>query len=328
MRYGILADIHSNIAALEAVLRAERGVVDKWIFLGDAIGYGTRPVEVIRLLRKIKVPYWLLGNHDARLVGIIPKDLNFEISPETGRVEISKRDDCMARSLAYNRKTLEEADLQHWCQSKWTPSRMKAKHLKDGNIACWLVHGSLPLDNGNQQLTQYIFPWPVNDIDWGEENRKKLVKKRNPNKATRVLIHGHSHVPYARGVRKDSLEYRLHLLPINYQSSINLDDFDQLLICPGSVGQPRNPDPEPHAAYGILEVTDKKKEFFFHRVTYNPEPMIVEVNRLGFDPSGQPKMIQGYLRGANPEHEFWEINPIWKEWSKIYRLRDWGWEVI
>ena len=46
MRYLVLTDIHGNIDALEAVLAAA-GAVDAHLLLGDVVGYGAGPNEVI-----------------------------------------------------------------------------------------------------------------------------------------------------------------------------------------------------------------------------------------------------------------------------------------
>jgi len=70
MRYAILADIHSNLAAFEAVLAdAEgRGGFDKIWCLGDVVGYGPDPHECIERLRKFE-PVCVAGNHDWAAIG-------------------------------------------------------------------------------------------------------------------------------------------------------------------------------------------------------------------------------------------------------------------
>lgn len=70
MRCAILADIHSNLAALEAVLVdiKERGGVDQIWCLGDIVGYGPDPGECLRLLREQELTC-VAGNHDWAAVG-------------------------------------------------------------------------------------------------------------------------------------------------------------------------------------------------------------------------------------------------------------------
>ena len=62
MRYLVLSDIHSNLAAFEAVL-ADAGQFDKIWCLGDVIGYGPQPNECIERLQSL--PHiCVAGNHD------------------------------------------------------------------------------------------------------------------------------------------------------------------------------------------------------------------------------------------------------------------------
>ncbi len=67
-KIAIIADIHSNLEALEAVLRRiETEKPDKIICLGDIVGYGANPNECCDLVRKY-CDVVLLGNHDASVV--------------------------------------------------------------------------------------------------------------------------------------------------------------------------------------------------------------------------------------------------------------------
>ena len=56
MRFLILADIHSNLEALEAVLKQASNQFDQVICCGDVVGYGPNPNEVTEIVRKLKVP--------------------------------------------------------------------------------------------------------------------------------------------------------------------------------------------------------------------------------------------------------------------------------
>ena len=54
MRYLILSDIHSNDEALAAVLsRVRRKRFDRVVVLGDFVGYGANPNQVIDRIRRI-----------------------------------------------------------------------------------------------------------------------------------------------------------------------------------------------------------------------------------------------------------------------------------
>lgn len=67
MKYGILSDIHGNLEALEAVLKA-LGKVDSYLCLGDLVGYGANPNECCACIREI-AEVTILGNHDEVALG-------------------------------------------------------------------------------------------------------------------------------------------------------------------------------------------------------------------------------------------------------------------
>jgi diadenosine tetraphosphatase ApaH/serine/threonine PP2A family protein phosphatase len=68
MRYLVLADVHANLEALEAVLAAAPEH-DSVIFLGDLIGYGPNPNEVTERLRELPLHASIVGNHDWAALG-------------------------------------------------------------------------------------------------------------------------------------------------------------------------------------------------------------------------------------------------------------------
>jgi diadenosine tetraphosphatase ApaH/serine/threonine PP2A family protein phosphatase len=72
MKYLILADIHSNLEAFEAVLEDAQnhgGFGHTWC-IGDVVGYGPDPSACIKLLRQLD-PLCVCGNHDQAAVGKI-----------------------------------------------------------------------------------------------------------------------------------------------------------------------------------------------------------------------------------------------------------------
>ena len=71
MRVAVFSDIHANLEALEAVLSHAAGQrVDRYICLGDVVGYGANPNECIERLLDLPDCPCLLGNHDAAVLGI------------------------------------------------------------------------------------------------------------------------------------------------------------------------------------------------------------------------------------------------------------------
>ncbi|SEG61329.1 Predicted phosphodiesterase [Bryocella elongata] len=68
MRSLILSDIHGNVHALEAVLAAATDVDQLWD-LGDVVGYGATPNEVVALMRE-RAALNVRGNHDRVCCGL------------------------------------------------------------------------------------------------------------------------------------------------------------------------------------------------------------------------------------------------------------------
>src|SRR6267143_2367154 len=69
MRTAILTDIHANLEALTACIEAaERQKVDRFVCLGDTVGYGADPNAACDLVRA-RCDFAVLGNHDAAVAG-------------------------------------------------------------------------------------------------------------------------------------------------------------------------------------------------------------------------------------------------------------------
>jgi predicted phosphodiesterase len=69
MRLAVLSDIHANLAALDAV-RDDLPEVDEIWVLGDIVGYGPQPNEVIRRLQELGARS-IMGNHDGAAIGTV-----------------------------------------------------------------------------------------------------------------------------------------------------------------------------------------------------------------------------------------------------------------
>jgi diadenosine tetraphosphatase ApaH/serine/threonine PP2A family protein phosphatase len=116
MRILILSDIHANLNALDAVM-ASSGSVDAVWCLGDLVGYGPDPNEVIEKIHWLPNLVCLLGNHDAAALG----QLNLAAFNEEAR-----------QNIEWLEQTLTSSSL-HFLQS------LPVKNIID-NVT--LVHGS------------------------------------------------------------------------------------------------------------------------------------------------------------------------------------------
>ena len=86
MRFLILSDIHGNIDALDAVLvRAPRDSYDRLLVLGDLVGYGANPNEVVDRVFDLHPDVLIRGNHDKVASGVERPDSFNRIAAEAAR---------------------------------------------------------------------------------------------------------------------------------------------------------------------------------------------------------------------------------------------------
>jgi len=127
MKFAIIADIHANLEALQAVLADSREQrCTHYAFLGDFVGYCADPKACIDIVRAMNAPC-VMGNHDEFCATDLPLDgLNVHF----------------AKSVEWTRKQLTVEDRQ------WLQSLPYARQVEDFTI----VHSSLD----RPELWQYI----------------------------------------------------------------------------------------------------------------------------------------------------------------------------
>ena len=98
MRALVLSDVHGNLHALRAVLEAA-GTVDELWNLGDAVGYGGNPNEVIDVLRA-RATVNVRGNHDRVCAGLTSSE---GFNPVAAQAADWTRETLSAENLAWLR---------------------------------------------------------------------------------------------------------------------------------------------------------------------------------------------------------------------------------
>lgn len=74
MRYGIFADIHSNLEALDEVIKAyKKEAIDRYLCVGDVVGYASNPKECIEKVKALTM-ITVAGNHDWGSVDLFSVD--------------------------------------------------------------------------------------------------------------------------------------------------------------------------------------------------------------------------------------------------------------
>jgi predicted phosphodiesterase len=98
MRYAIVSDLHANLAAWQTVLTDLADLrADQIICLGDVVGYGPNPVEVLESVYRV-VNVTLMGNHDAAVSGRLSADA---FTPRAAAAAARHRDLLSATALEW-----------------------------------------------------------------------------------------------------------------------------------------------------------------------------------------------------------------------------------
>lgn len=205
LRYLILSDIHGNLEAFRAVLaHARRKRRDRILFLGDAVGYGASPNQVVETLRSLgRSLIAVRGNHDRAAL---------DPERETALFNQHARD-----AALWTARTLTAANRRFLASLPQGP-REVAKDLV-------ISHGS-PADED-----EYLF----------SEIEASMAFQAS---GCPVVLFGHSHVPcmfeYSQGPDGPHILASLMRGP---RVVADLDQERRYLLNPGSVGQPRDRDP-------------------------------------------------------------------------------------
>ena len=172
MRLAIISDIHANLHALEAVWQdLEQQHPEAVYCLGDLVGYGAYPNEVVAFIRERQVPT-IMGNYD--------EGVGFDLH-DCGCVY---RDPELARlgdlSLLWSRERTSGENKQYL---QGLPLQIR---LPDGRPTLLLVHGS------PRKMNEYLY----------EDRPRATFERIAAVAAADVLLFGHTHLPYQKKVDK------------------------------------------------------------------------------------------------------------------------------
>jgi len=203
MRLAVIADVHSNLAALEAVMGSvEREGADAVVCLGDVVGYNAEPGACVERVRELAGTRTVLGNHDVASC----RDL-----PPLGTSS-------SARAV-----------------QEWTRGRLAATHKS------WL--DGLPRRLVDPSGFVAVHGCFINETHYNgyvtgtmlEENLQAIATREEWPK---LGLCGHTHAPMCGWIRRGALEERRLHEPVDWP-----DNAEAVLLNPGSVGQPRDGDP-------------------------------------------------------------------------------------
>ena len=165
-RVAVITDIHGNLPALEASLRAIDAIgVDGLFCGGDLVGYGPHPNEVCALIEGRGIPT-IYGNYDYA----VGRDLD-----DCGCAYVTQHDrELGQRSVAW---TLERTDQAAKEFMRELPFDL---HFPVGEQGVHLVHGS------PRKVNEYLF----------EDKPARLYERLAAAESDPVLVFGHTHKPW------------------------------------------------------------------------------------------------------------------------------------
>lgn len=246
MRVAVLADVHANLPALEAVQRdfSEEGIQSIW-HLGDAVGYGAEPFACLQMLFDLDA-LLIVGNHEQAACDL-------------------------AEANGFNSAA---AHAIRWTRDKLTPDTRK--DLCD-----------LPVNLSPHPGVFLFHGLPGNAIGYlRTEETAQMVFDHLTDKDPRIRVafFGHTHRPMIfthltdRPVRMFEPGEELILAPGR-----------RYLVNPGSVGQPRNGDP--NAQYLIFDT--EEGHISFRKVPYDIDAAQERILQAGLSPSLAARLTQG-----------------------------------
>ncbi len=165
----VFGDIHANLPALEAVFAdmAARALNENLYCLGDLVGYGTFPNEVIAAIRERGIPT-IMGNYDQG-VG--------HSSDDCGCAYRTAEDRALGnQSIAWsNAHTSDE-------NKAYLRSLVAQIPLQLGDLRVLLAHGS------PRRINEYLYE------DRPDSSLERILDQAEAD----VLVVGHTHKPYHR----------------------------------------------------------------------------------------------------------------------------------
>ena len=230
MNYALMSDLHANLHALQAcVAHARKQGVDRLAILGDLVGYGAYPAEVVSLCQQLQAEEGaivLRGNHEELIQSHHLSDAS--------------------QAASYGGQTAE------WTHEQLSPAQrfwLEVLPLTAQEGAMLLVHASADAP----ERWRYV-----------EDERVATLSLDAASQAgdVRFVFGGHVHHQslYYRGTGRQLMRFEP-----TAGVPIPTPKHRHWIATIGSVGQPR--DGNPKAMYAVFD--DSACRLTFHRVAYD-----------------------------------------------------------
>jgi len=195
MKIAVLGDIHANLEALTVVLEeAQKLGVEKYICIGDIVGYNSNPHECIEIVRSLDLLGVVQGNHDSYIS--TQNDLT-GFNPQA------------AAAVIWTRKQLSKEELT-WLSK--LPLK-KNINIRGASTKISLVHSTLD----NPHMWGYIFD-------------KYTAEASMQYQIMQLCFFGHTHVPLAFDKTFSGIEggfYKEFEIKPNHKYLVNVGSVGQ-----------------------------------------------------------------------------------------------------
>lgn len=170
MKLAVISDIHANLHALEAVWQdIESQRPDMVYCLGDLVGYGAFPNEVIEFVQERSIPA-VMGNYD--------EGVGFDME-DCGCVYKDPQDESLGEQSLFWSRERTRADLKAYLREM--PRQIR---VEDNQPRMLLVHGS------PRRINEYLY----------EDSPGATFERIAKRAGTDFLFFGHTHLPYHKTV--------------------------------------------------------------------------------------------------------------------------------
>lgn len=259
--HAVISCLHANLAALEAVLAdIDQQGIDTITCLGDLVGYGPQPNEVVDLVRQRAIP---------TCQGCWDEDI----------IEGLNACDCSYPSQLAERR----GHLAH----QWT-----AAQLSEENKA---FLASLPMSLRRDRLL-FVHGSPNSQHEYLLPDMDAFAAlERVETAGADTLFCGHTHRPYVRELREGSIRVRVRQRPCEPAAVAEAEDTElrlplRRIINAGSVGEPRHGNT--HATYVIHDEAADSVEI--REVPYEVERTCSAIVDAGLPPIFAWRLRHGF----------------------------------
>ena len=262
MKLAILADVHGNPIALDAVLRDidERGGVDGFWILGDLAALGYDPAGTLARLASLPNARIVRGNTDRYVV-------TGDRPPDAPSVQDAQTNPALVPQLL----AVDQAFV-------WTQGYLAATGWLDW-LAALPVEQRLTLPDGTRLLGVHASPGSDDGSGLGPGASDEELAERVQGCVADLVCAGHTHRAMDRRV-----------------SDLGGINGAVRVVNVGSVSNPAGPDMR--ASYALLDADAAGCELILHRVAYDLGAVIESIRRGRMPPDPAAWLIRHFAREA------------------------------